>query len=228
MQGFDHRIMRIDKACWTADDIWIAQHLASKGIPRIKLPLSADARPAFLKASDVDNLRSSNVFGELKNDRCATNYASVFRRMWLEEPQPCVVQFSPFGVRTSETAYEKMFMLPLPSTLRPHTSPCSQLKPEPAGTGQASVPLAQGFYMRPNRRLPSPKGFSVAFVDHDGNLCSEPATRHGMSVRATRCFPGWRFMAAQPLAVLVGMTMDGMLCAQRGESWVAKSNAQVL
>ena len=35
-------------------------------------------------------------------------------------------------------------------------------------------------------------------------------------------------MAAQPPAVLVGMTMDGMLCAQRGESWVSNSNAQVL
>merc|ERR1712054_21652 len=77
---FDDAIFQIDPACRTTDDIWISQHLAERGVARVKLPAQVlltsspdpNASPpthVLGKNDAIGALRANNVFGKTENVR---------------------------------------------------------------------------------------------------------------------------------------------------------------
>jgi hypothetical protein len=92
----DALVARQPPECVTTDDIWFAAHLASRGVPRVKLPMPFD-RPVETAADAVSPLRKDNVGGLSKNDVCA---AAVLRQLqtwpWREAaPEACGVRLDP-------------------------------------------------------------------------------------------------------------------------------------
>lgn len=93
---FDASIEEIPEECRSTDDIWISAHLASKGVPRIKLSRPAE-RGAWFTANDkVETLRDGNVFGEKKNNKCAALVLDKLKQGWLEETVQCPFEYRNF------------------------------------------------------------------------------------------------------------------------------------
>jgi len=81
------------KACATTDDIVFSAHLASRGIPRVKLPMLFE-RPRETAADAVSPLRHDNVGGASNNDVCAASLLLKLQTWpWLDKHQ---VQASTF------------------------------------------------------------------------------------------------------------------------------------
>ncbi|KAI9019647.1 hypothetical protein DFJ74DRAFT_673921 [Hyaloraphidium curvatum] len=92
---FDASLERIPDECLRTDDIWIAAHLARKGIPRVKLEQPTSVMARVSENDVVEPLREGNVFGQKRNDRCAALLRPDFERWWLEKEVPCPVEFRP-------------------------------------------------------------------------------------------------------------------------------------
>jgi hypothetical protein len=97
---FDHAVLTSNRsfplACHTTDDIVFGAHLASRGIPRIKLPMPFP-RPTETAADKVAPLRADNVGGASKNDFCAATLLSDLQTWpWREQDRrPCAVSLEP-------------------------------------------------------------------------------------------------------------------------------------
>jgi len=101
---FDVSVFEVRDACFTADDIHISSHLASRGIPRIKIPLPFPRPEDNLSGNDgLSNLRSENMEHGSKNEICAAEHLDAFRSMWsVNQADKCptsskLLTFSPWS-----------------------------------------------------------------------------------------------------------------------------------
>eukprot|EP00755_Sulcionema_specki_P033796 Sspe_Gene.101549::Locus_76136_Transcript_1_1_Confidence_1.000_Length_2470::g.101549::m.101549 len=86
----------IAKECWTTDDIWFAAHLASRNVPRIKLPMPF-ARPTETENDQISPLRENNVNGLAKNVVCSSKLLAVFEKTWPSDLEMCSVRYTALG-----------------------------------------------------------------------------------------------------------------------------------
>ena len=175
---FTDTVFEIDAECFTTDDIHISQHLATHGIPRIKLPAqhllqasSGQFQPTHVlpRLDSIGALRANNVFGTSKNVQCATRHVAVFRHSWLVRPRPCPVHYSPVlpvGVLTWTLSSHRAM------NVQRLQSPCSSSDGLQTGAsvleqGQRLVHPGTG-----SAQLHLPSNLPGLLIDGRGQLCA--------------------------------------------------------
>ena len=93
---FGDSISDIPPRCWTTDDVWISHHLASRGIPRIRMPMP-HAYPQVTRNDLIAPLRANNIGGDNHNTGCVSELLSVFQRGWSRTIRACPIAFQPIS-----------------------------------------------------------------------------------------------------------------------------------
>ena len=169
---FSDAVHEVDPLCVTTDDIWISQHLASRGIPRIRLPQQPSEQSTVLEALDSKGaLRSNNVFGANRNVQCAVRHLETFRRWHSKRERPCPIKMQTI-LPISRNAW------PMGSKFEGTRawSPCS-----PHGSvGLSSSLLEQGRSINMGTSsLVSPLRNFILVVEAPGQLCLQPSAGSG-------------------------------------------------
>jgi len=212
---FDDRIQSVGQECWSTDDIWFSQHLAEKGIPRIKLPQKGEDRPRVAESDAITPLRSNNVFGVRKNDVCASVYAFKFKQMWHTSPQPCPIRFAPLDTQSKHGATWMKRVTPAWEYER-QTSPCNDNRD---AVGHAQAHFAKGQHMGPTKSsLASPSLKHELVVLDQARLCArrfeDGSFSHCMEVPLEEGV----VPAAAGASGFVAFHEDGRLCMYRGSA----------
>jgi len=198
--------------CFTTDDIWIAQHLASRGVPRLKLPMPFE-RPKETAADKVAPLRADNVHGASKNDVCAALVLPqlvTWRWQPPGKPAPCAARLQPFLEPLPsrvEAAFEARANYPnetrSPCNLQPVAvaslpRPCATRTSVPFGAALlpdqllVSADFPDSYYDdspdtgRRNSSSRSTSGSKMGYGDSDG-LLPPPCPSHGGPLLPKAC-----------------------------------------
>jgi len=215
---FDDSINRIEQECWSTDDIHISQHLAQKGIPRIKLIQKPEDRAEPSEADAITPLRSGNVFGEKANDRCAEKHLQKFKSMWLTRPQPCPVGFQALNT-TSKGASNMIYPVAKSSSFHSDSGVCALNRPDIEHHARG---LFQGQFMNAGSALVDPsRNFELVIAN--GRICSR-SRLHGQVAQCLN--PTEKSNQTHKQKVFFIFQSDGNLCVYNGGS--PTSNAGVI